>query len=52
MKKFFVGVLAIAGLVACTQEEVLRTQAPATIGFENVYVDNAVRALEGEAAVD
>ena len=46
MKKLFVGVLAIAGLVACAQEEVLRTQAPGQIGFDGVYVENAVRAAE------
>lgn len=46
MKKFFVGVLAIAGLVACAQEEVLRTQAPGQIGFDGAYVENAVRAAE------
>lgn len=46
MKKLFVGVLAIAGLVACAQEEVLRTQAPGQIGFDGAYVENAVRAAE------
>lgn len=46
MKKLFVGVLAIAGLVACAQEEVLRTQVPGQIGFDGAYVENAVRAAE------
>ena len=46
MKKLFIGVLAIAGLVACAQEDVLRAQDPAVIGFDGAYVDNAVRSYD------
>ena len=34
MKKLFVGVLAIASMVACMNEETVRVQDPAAIGFE------------------
>ena len=48
MKKLFLSVLAIAGLVACVQEEVL-TSAPnlndgTAIAFGDAIVDNSVRA--------
>lgn len=50
MKKFFVGVLAIASLVACAQEETIRSQAPASISFENAFVQGTsskpVRAID------
>ncbi len=49
MKKLFVGVLAIAGLVACAQEDVLRTQAPGQIAFAG-YTNNAVRAAVDPSA--
>ena len=49
MKKLFVGVLAIASMVACMYEETVRVQDPAAIGFEANWVENATRA---DVAVD
>ena len=49
MKKLFVAVLAIAGLVACTQEQTLVQQGPASLEFGGAFVENATRA---NAAVD
>ena len=49
MKKLFVGVLAIASMVACMNEETVRVQDPAAIGFEANWVENATRA---DVAVD
>ena len=44
MKKLFVGVLAIASMVACMNEETVRVQDGNPIAFENTYVQNATRA--------
>ncbi|MBR5853304.1 MAG: fimbrillin family protein [Alistipes sp.] len=49
MKKLFVSVLAIASMVACMNEETVRLQDPAAIGFEANWVENATRA---NAALD
>ena len=49
MKKLFISVLAIAGLVACTQEQTLVQQGPAPMEFGGAFVKNATRA---NAAVD
>lgn len=46
MKKLFVSVLAIAAMVACMNEETVRLQDPAAIGFEANWVENATRANE------
>ncbi len=46
MKKFFVGILAIAGLVACAQDEVLRQQASEEIAFGGAFVNNNVSRAE------
>ena len=46
MKKLFVSVLAIASMVACMNEETVRLQDPAAIGFEANWVENATRANE------
>ena len=43
MKKLFVSVLAIAGLVACNNEETLVQQGPAAIEFEASHVEKATR---------
>ena len=43
MKKLFVSVLAIAGLVACNNEETLFQQGPAAIEFEASHVEKATR---------
>lgn len=39
MKKLFVAVLAIAGLVACNTEETVRVQGPAPIAFDGSFVE-------------
>lgn len=44
MKKLFVAVLAIAGLVACNTEETVRVQGPAPIAFDGSFVET--RATE------
>ncbi len=46
MKKLFVSVLAIVSMVACMNEETVRLQDPAAIGFEANWVENATRADE------
>ena len=52
MKKTFLAILAAAAMVACAQEEVLRTQGPVQIGFDGAYVDNAVRAEDPSTTTD
>ena len=49
MKKLLVSVLAIAGLVACTQETTLVQKGNAPMEFGAAFVENATRA---NAAVD
>ena len=49
MKKLFVALLAVAGLTACFNEEVVRVQDPTAISFEANWVENATRA---DVAVD
>lgn len=49
MKKLFVSVLAIAGLVACTQETTLVQKGNAPMEFGGAFVENATRA---DSAVD
>ena len=44
MKKLFVALLAVAGLTACFNEEVVRVQDPTAISFEANWVENATRA--------
>ena len=44
MKKLFVGVLAIASMVACMNEETVRVKDGNPIAFENTYVQNATRS--------
>lgn len=39
MKKLFVAVLAIAGLVACNNEETVSVQGPAPIAFDGSFVE-------------
>ena len=44
MKKIIVSALAIASLVACTKEEIVKVQAPFAIEYEGAYVDAQTRA--------
>ena len=45
MKKLFVAVLAIAGLVACNNEETVLQSAREAIGFDNAFVENSTRSV-------
>ena len=51
MKKLFFGVLAIAMMVGCAKDQVIRTQAPAHITFENAFVQG-VGSSASRAAAD
>ena len=44
MKKIFFAVLALAGLAACSTEDVVSRPEGAVIGFDNVFVENSTRA--------
>lgn len=44
MKKIFFAVLALAGLVACSTEDVVSRPEGAVIGFDNAFVENSTRA--------
>ena len=48
MKKLFISVLAIAGLVACTQEQTLVQQGPAPMEFGGAFVENATNTRAAE----
>ena len=44
MKKIFFAVLALAGLAACSTDEVVSRPQGAVIGFDNAFVENSTRA--------
>ena len=44
MKKIFFAVLALAGLAACSNEDVVSRPQGAVIGFDNAFVENSTRA--------
>ena len=44
MKKIFFAVLAVAGLAACSTDEVVSRPEGAAIGFDNAFVENSTRA--------
>ena len=46
MKKFFFGILAIAALAACSNEEQIAAPKGEAIAFGNAFVDNSVRAID------
>ena len=48
MKKLFISVLAIAGLVACTQEQTLVQQGPAPMEFGGAFVEYATNTRAAE----
>lgn len=52
MKKLFVSVLAIAGLVACNTEDVVRVQGPEAIRFEGTFVENVTRSEDPSTTTD
>ena len=46
MKKIFFAVLALAGLAACSTEDVVSRPEGAVIGFDNAFVENSTRAAD------
>ena len=51
MKKLFLGVVAIAAMIGCAKEQIVKSQAPAAISFENAFVQgNSSKPVR--AAVD
>ena len=46
MKKIFFGLLAVAALASCTNDETIVSPKGSAIAFENAYVDNATRATD------
>ena len=53
MKKLFVAVLAIAGLVACNNEETVLVQGPAPIAFDGSFVETrANKAVDPSITTD
>ena len=46
MKKLFISALAIASLVACSKDELVKQQSPAAIGFAGAFVENATRSSD------
>lgn len=49
MKKIFFAVLALAGLAACSTDEVVSRPEGAVIGFDNAFVENSTRANDIDA---
>ena len=48
MKKIFFAVVALAAMTACENDEMVRYDKGATIGFSNAFIDNATRtAIDG-----
>lgn len=48
MKKIFLAVVALAAMTACENDEMVRYDKGATIGFSNAFIDNATRtAIDG-----
>ena len=52
MKKLIVSLLAVAGLAACSTEDVVRQQAGETIGFSGAFVENATRAEDPSITIN
>ena len=44
MKKIFIAVLAVAAMASCATDEIVNAPKGAAIGFDETFVDNAVRA--------
>ncbi len=49
MKKILFAVLALAGLAACSTEDVVSRPEGAVIGFDNAFVENSTRANDIDA---
>ena len=52
MKKLFVSALAIVSMVACSMDETVNTQAPASIAFDGAFVEKATRAEDPSTTTD
>lgn len=52
MRKLFVSALAIVSMVACTMDETVNTQAPASIAFDGAFVEKATRAEDPSTTTD
>ena len=50
MKKIFIAVLAVAAMASCATDEVVNAPKGAAIGFDETFVDNAVRANDINAS--
>lgn len=46
MKKIFIAILAVAGLVACSQDQLVETPKSVAIAFDNAFVNNSTRATD------
>lgn len=46
MKKIFIAILAVAGLAACSQDQLVEAPKSAAIAFDNAFVNNSTRATD------
>ena len=46
MKKIFIAVLAVAGLAACSQDQLVEAPKSVAIAFDNAFVNNSTRATD------
>lgn len=44
MKKLFIAILAVTGLVACSQDQLVEAPKSVAIAFDNAFVNNSTRA--------
>ena len=50
MKKFFISIMAVVALAACSKEEAVEVQKGDAIAFGDAFVDNATKAIYDEAS--
>ena len=46
MKKIFIAILAVAGLAACSQDQLVEAPKSVAIAFDNAFVNNSTRATD------
>ena len=46
MKKLFIAILAVAGLAACSQDQLVEAPKSVAIAFDNAFVNNSTRATD------
>ena len=46
MKKLFIAILAVTGLVACSQDQLVEAPKSVAIAFDNAFVNNSTRAAD------